>query len=81
MSFWTAAVIIVAIWAFVELRKAKLGIVKDEHGNETIAVTDDSDMRRELTDLRERIKVLEQITVEGREARAIAEEIEQLRDR
>lgn len=35
----------------------------------------------ELTELRERVKVLERITVDERQARALAEEIENLRDR
>ncbi|MCL4671703.1 MAG: hypothetical protein KJZ64_01935 [Sphingomonadaceae bacterium] len=80
MSFWTAAVIIAAIIGFVELRKAKLGITQDKHGNETRALPDDSELRREVIELRERVKVLEQITVEGRETRALADEIEKLRD-
>ncbi len=86
MTFWTAAVIIVAIWAFVQLKTSRhdreLGAVRDEDGNPVFppAAADDG-VRREIQDLRERIKVLEQITVEGREARAIADEIEKLRDR
>lgn len=80
MTAWTAAVIIAAIIGFVELRKAKLGTRQDEHGNETRALPDDSELRREVIELRERVKVLEQITVEGRETRALADEIEKLRD-
>lgn len=85
MTFWTAAVIIVAIWGFVELRKAKLGIVKDEYGNETLAASDEGELRRELMELRERVKVLERITtemntLEASQSRRIASEIERLRD-
>ncbi|OZA94811.1 hypothetical protein U4960_04960 [Altererythrobacter sp. H2] len=81
MSFWTAMVIIAAIIGFVELQKSRNASRTARSETGPAALPDDSEMRRELTDLRERIKVLEQITVEGREARAIAEEIERLRDR
>lgn len=77
MTMWTALVIIVAIWAFVELRKGRLS---QTDRDETHVLPDDSELRREVVDLRERIKVLEQITVEGRETRALADEIERLRD-
>ena len=89
MSFWTAAVIIVAIWGFVELRKQRIdremGVVRDEDGNPVTAVQDNRELLRELTDLRERVKVLERITtemntLEAFETRRIAKEIEQLRD-
>ena len=89
MSFWTAAVIIVAIWGFVELRKQRIdremGVVRDEDGNPVTAVQDNRELLRELTDLRERVKVLERITtemntLEAFEPRRIAKEIEQLRD-
>ncbi len=81
MSFWTAAVIIVAIWAVVKTYQAKHGIVSDERGNETRHALDDRETQRELEQLRERVKVLEQITVDGREAKQIADEIERLRDK
>jgi tetrahydromethanopterin S-methyltransferase subunit B len=90
MSFWTAAVIIVAIWGFVELRKQKidrdLGVVRDEDGNPVIANTDDRALAHEVSELRERVKVLERITtemntLEAVETRRIAKEIEQLRDK
>lgn len=77
MTFWNALLIIVVILAFMEMRKGRLG---RQQGDETAALPDDSELRREVTELRERIKVLEQITVEGRETRALADEIEQLRD-
>lgn len=77
MTLWNALLIIVVILAFMEMRKGRLG---RRQGDETAALPDDSELRREVTELRERIKVLEQITVEGRETRALADEIEQLRD-
>lgn len=81
MSFWTAVIIIVAIWAVLQAYKAKHGILPDEHGSETQKPRSDPETVRELEELRERVKVLERITVDGREARQIADEIERLKDK
>jgi hypothetical protein len=95
MTFWTAAVVIVAIWAVVQVytrrHDRELGIVRDEDGNPVFAQRDETRStaeieaaRRELHDLRERIKVLERIATDGnssdaRERARIAAEIEALR--
>ena len=95
MNFWTAAVIIVAIWGFVQIYSRRhdraLGVTRDEDGNPVFAPRDDSRAsaeleaaRRELADLRERVKVLERIATEGNSSAAseqarIAAEIEALR--
>lgn len=95
MGFWTAAVIIVAIWGLVQIytrrHDRELGVTRDEDGNPVFAPRDDSRStaeleaaRRELDDLRERVKVLERIatdgnTSDGRERARIAAEIEALR--
>ncbi|RXZ65478.1 hypothetical protein [Pelagerythrobacter rhizovicinus] len=86
MSFWTAMVVIVAIWGFVQIvtsrrdqRRWKRRRSAD--GDAIAASPPDPEARREIEELRERIKVLEQITVDGREAKAIADEIERLRDK
>lgn len=89
MNFSAAAVIIALIIGVVEMYKARQGIVSDHWGNESRTpppVTDDGQARREIEELRERIKVLERITtdtnmLEARETQRIAKEIEQLRDR
>ncbi|RGP39772.1 hypothetical protein BPTFM16_00046 [Altererythrobacter insulae] len=81
MSFWTAAVIIVAIWGFVQIYRSRQGILSDKHGNQSLAHRDNPATDAELEELRERVKVLEKITVDGREARAIADEIESLRSK
>lgn len=86
MSFWTAVVVIAAIIAFVEIYKARHGVVTDWKGNERIASRDDPEARRELEELRERIKVLERIATDGNtldavETRRIAAEIEALREK
>lgn len=84
MSFWTAIVTIVAIWGLVQLVRARRGYDKD--GVRMLhepppPPQQDGATQRELDDLRERVKILEQITVDGREAKAIADEIERLRDK
>jgi len=84
MSFWTALVVIVAIWGFVQIvtsRQAHRRRRHGEPGTDLAAPRPDPGTQRELEELRERVKVLEQITVDGREAKAIADEIERLRDR
>lgn len=90
MSFWTAIVVIVAIIAFAEMVKARHrsqnGVTRDFLGNEESTQREDPETRRELEDLRERIKVLERIATEGnsldaRETKRISAEIEALRDK
>ncbi len=51
------------------------------HADDRRAVRHDPETERELEALRERVKVLERITVDNREARSIADEIEKLRDK
>lgn len=93
MSSWAiVALVAIVIWGIVESVRARAGIVVDEHGNEKIAPREDGRStaeleaaRRELADLRERVKVLERIatdgnTVNAREQARIATEIEALRD-
>jgi hypothetical protein len=41
----------------------------------------EEELQREVSDLRERIKVLERIATDGRKTAALADEIESLRDR
>lgn len=78
MSMGTAFVVVVAIIAFTVLKLARH---YSRHERETLPPAETATERHELEELRERVKVLEQITVDGREARAIADEIEKLRDR
>jgi hypothetical protein len=91
MSFWTAIVLIVAIstlsGVLIERYKAmgriNAGRAKDaEPAADALRAAE----RRELEDLRERIKVLERIATDhnssaAQETRRVAEEIEALRDR
>lgn len=93
MSSWAiVALVAIVIWGIVETVRARAGIVVDENGNEKIAPREDGRSaaeleaaRRELADLRERVKVLERIATDGnttnaREQARIAAEIEALRD-
>lgn len=88
MNMWTALVVIVAIWAFVQMYAYR----RDRHRHDGSApmplgsVREDPAALREIEDLRERIKVLERIATDGNsldasETRRIANEIEALRDR
>jgi DNA-directed RNA polymerase subunit L len=93
MSMWTAIMVlgIVAMTQIARVLRAKYqaehGIVEDRKGR--VQVLDkpaDTELQREVETLRERIKVLERIatdanSAEARETRAIAAEIESLRDR
>lgn len=90
MSFWTAAVIIVAIWGLVTVfsrrHDRELGVIRDEDGNPVFPPGNKSDASREIAELRERVKVLERIATDGNtldasETRRISQEIEALRDR
>lgn len=85
MSFWTAAVVIVAIWAFVSIIRSRhntrLGYGTDEEGNPIGNPRREEELRREIADLHERLKVLERIATDDREAKRLSAEIDELRDR
>lgn len=85
MSVWTAIVAIVAIIGWVEVRKARYGAGPDR------ALRDDSprgfippshresELEREVVELRKRLEVLERIATDDRKSRDLAEEIDRLR--
>lgn len=92
MSSWAiVAMIAIIVWGVVNYAKARAGIVTDEYGNEKFVPRDDSRSaaeleaaRRELADLKDRVKVLERIATDSNSADAserarIAAEIEALR--
>jgi hypothetical protein len=92
ISSWAiVAIIAIVVWGVVQYAKARAGIISDENGNERLAPRDDGRSlaeidaaRREVTELRERVKVLERIvtdsnTGDAREQARIAAEIEALR--
>ena len=89
MSTWTAIVIIVAIVALTNMVRARHGgsrrLRRHESGQAQLPSPREQELEREVEDLRERIHVLERIATDGnsidaRETRRIAEEIEALRN-
>lgn len=88
MSFFSAAVAIVAIIAFTVTRIVRYNT---EHRGHTASAApiDDGEkraLRHEVEDLRERVRVLERIATDANstktlDSRRVAEEIEALRDR
>lgn len=86
MSMWTAIVVIVAISAFTSVMRARYhsshGIVEDRRGNQTtLPRANEAELEREIIDLKKRLAVLERIATDDRQSKAIAQEIEALRDR
>jgi cell division protein FtsB len=92
MSSWAiVALVAIVIWGIVETVRARAGIITDEDGNQKVAPREDGRSlaeleaaRRELADLKERVKVLERIATDSnsgdaREQARIAAEIEALR--
>ncbi|ASJ92045.1 hypothetical protein [Porphyrobacter sp. CACIAM 03H1] len=92
MSSWAiVALVAIVIWGIVETVRARAGIVTDEDGNQKVVPREDQRTpaeleaaRREIAELRERVKVLERIATDGntsdaRERARIAAEIEALR--
>ncbi len=86
MSFWTAVVIIVAITAVASILRARYqaqnGVNHDRHGNPSLTPHPrEAELEREVADLKKRLAVLERIATDDRQSKAIAHEIEALRDR
>jgi uncharacterized protein YlxW (UPF0749 family) len=90
MTWATAVVLIVLISAIAGVMRSRSRTEGDRSHNgsraEDMPVSDrEQELQSEVVDLRERIKVLERIatdanSTESRETRAIADEIERLRD-
>ncbi|MBO9519721.1 MAG: hypothetical protein J7493_16800 [Porphyrobacter sp.] len=85
MNMWTAIIVIVAIIAFAEVVKARHrarhGITTDAMGNEKPVPREDAELKREVLELRERVKVLERIATEERQTKLLSAEIDSLRDK
>ena len=92
MSSWAiVAIVAIIVFGLVEFAKARAGIVTDEDGNERLVPRGEGQSRleleatrRELAELKERVKVLERIATDAhsgdaREQARIAAEIEALR--
>lgn len=83
MNFWTAVVLIVAITAFANIRMTKYRYQDGTKGapDAPDAPPRELELEREVAELKERLKVLERIATDDRQSRAIAAEIESLRDK
>ena len=84
MSFWTAIVVMVAIFAFASVirskHNARLGYGTDDEGKPIGNPQREAELRREVEELRERVQVLERIATDDTEAKRLSAEIERLRD-
>lgn len=88
MSFWSAVVAITAIIAFTIMRITRYGTLGERHGhgrhgrsNPDLPSLREEQLGREVEELRDRIAVLERIATEDRHGKAIAAEIESLREK
>ena len=94
MDMGTALVIVAAIGAYYQLRsqriragldRSQLGRMGRGRGSGELMAAGQSqretELEKEIDALRERIKVLGRIATDGRPAKALADEIESLRDK
>jgi Tfp pilus assembly protein PilO len=88
MNFFTfLLIIVIAGLAYDLIRQknlARTGHVENSMGQlhkaERPGTAREADLERELAELRERVKVLERIATDGNDTRALAAEIDRLRD-
>ena len=84
MSFWTAIVIIVAIMALASVIRsranARVGYTPNDDVNPVGNPQREAELQEEIAQLHERIRVLERIATDDREAKRLSNEIDQLRD-
>lgn len=78
-----AIIIVVTIGKVLNTRfQAKHGIIEDEYGNKSAAVSQLSlDQDTEVKELKERVKVLERIVTDNDSAMNLDREIEKLRNK
>lgn len=85
MGFWTAIVIIVAIWGIVTIVRARHSPRNENYretfGDDPAQSQREAELQREVEELRDRIQVLERIATEGGDTARLAAEIEKLRDK
>ena len=85
MSWATAIVLIVLISAIAGVMRSRSSGSgshrPQQHDQVAQAKAREAELENEVKQLRERIQVLERIATDGREAKAIADEIESLRDK
>jgi dephospho-CoA kinase len=82
VSFWTAIVVIVAIASYAAIRIERIrSRDRLSHGERSRSPAREAELEREVLDLKKRLAVLERIATDDRQSKAIAHEIEALRDR
>ena len=83
MSFWTAVVVIVAIasYAAIRIERIRAGERQSVSAQRRGSSAREAELEREVLDLKKRLAVLERIATDDRQSKAIAQEIESLRDR
>ena len=85
ISWPTAIVLIVLITAVARFMRSRHRgsprLAKRDQAEIAQSKAREAELEKEVTELRERIQVLERIATDGRGAKAIAEEIESLRDK
>jgi hypothetical protein len=92
MSGWAiVAIVAIVIWGGVQVftrrHDRELGVTRDEDGNPVFPPqAEDPAAKREIENLRERVKVLERIATDGnsldtQDTKRIAAEIDALRDK
>jgi hypothetical protein len=80
MQWVEAIVLIVAITSFAKVMRARYNS-RLHHAPlpDEAVLSENNALRRELQELRERVKVLERIATDERQSRALADEIDALR--
>lgn len=78
MSFWSAIVLIVLIGAIASVMRSRNAHLPDRRDAEEPAR--EAELQRELTELRERVRVLERIATDDPQGRRLSDQIERLRD-
>lgn len=81
MNPFEMVVLIVGIVMIASVLRARYGITRDRHGNETVIRPDPESARlkEEVVQLKERIAVLERLATDDNGARLLDREIEKLR--
>ena len=83
MSFWTAIVVIVAIWGLVSVIRSRhnsaIGYATDDERNPVGNPRRERELQAEIVQLRERLEVLERIITDDRESKRLSAEIDSLR--
>jgi len=85
VNFWTAVVVVIAIWGLVSVIRSRhnpaRGYAIEEDGKPVAGLQRERELKAEIEHLRERLEVLERIATDDRESKRLSAEIESLRTR